>query len=62
MVGAGLDLGDGVELHRAVVACSHLGGKLLAPGRVDAFADDAERPVETDDDFFLCLTIRRYGS
>ncbi|CAI2934180.1 protein of unknown function [Aminobacter niigataensis] len=37
---------DGLE-----IAGDHLGGQLLAAGRVDAFADHAEGLVETDDDF-----------
>jgi hypothetical protein len=39
-------LDDGVE-----IADDHLGGQLLAAGRVDALTDDAEGLVEADDDF-----------
>ena len=49
-VGAGLDLGDRVALDAAEVAGLHLLGEQLAAGRVDALADDRERPVEADDD------------
>ena len=35
------------------VAGRHLGRELLAAGRVDALADDAERPVEADDDLLV---------
>ena len=38
---AGLDLGQRVGLDLAVVADRHLGGELLAAGRIDALADDA---------------------
>jgi hypothetical protein len=40
-----------VLLHRLEIAFDHLGSQLLAPCRVDAFADDAEWLVEADDDF-----------
>ena len=43
-VGAGLDLGQGVALDAAEVAGLHLLGQELAAGRVDALADDHERP------------------
>ena len=49
-VGAGLDLGEHVALDAAEVAGVHLLGQQLAAGRVDALADDHERPVEADDD------------
>ena len=49
-LGAGLDLGQDVALDAAEVAGLHLLGQGLAPGRVDALADDHERPVEADDD------------
>ncbi len=52
-VGAGLDLGDGVALDGREVAGGHLRGELLAAGRVDPLADDAERLVEADDDLLL---------
>ena len=45
-VRAGLDLGDRVALDPAEVAGLHLLGQELATGRVDALADDDERPVE----------------
>src|SRR6185295_5982870 len=46
----GLDLGQHVALDTAEVAGLHLLGEGLAPGRIDALADDHERPVEADDD------------
>src|SRR5262249_50759976 len=46
---AGFDLGDGVGADAAVVAGRHLGREQLAPGRVDALADEDERPLEADD-------------
>jgi hypothetical protein len=52
-VGAGRHLGQRVGLDRAVVARRHLGGQLLAAGRVDALADDAERAVEADGHLLL---------
>ena len=45
------DLGQRVGLDAAVVALRHLRRQQLAPGRVDALADDDERAVEADDDF-----------
>src|SRR3546814_1653751 len=42
---------DLVRLDAAEVAGGHLGGQQLAPGRVDALADDAEGLVEADDQF-----------
>ena len=49
-VGAGLHLGEGVDGHGRQVAAAQLLGERLAPGRVDALADDAERLVVADDD------------
>ena len=49
-VGAGRDLGEGVDGHRRQVAAAQLLGERLAPRRVDALADDAERLVVADDD------------
>ena len=49
-VRAGLDLGQRVALDPAEVAGLHLLGEQLPAGRVDALADDHERPVEADDD------------
>ena len=42
-------LGERVLLHRLEVAGHHFRRELLAPGRIDALADDGERPVEADD-------------
>ena len=39
-----------VALDAAEVAGAHLLGQQLATGRVDALADDDERPIEADDD------------
>ena len=50
-VGAGLDLGARIRLDAGEIAGRHLGGEDLAPGRIDALADDDERPIEADDDF-----------
>jgi hypothetical protein len=50
-VGAGLDLGPCIGFDPAEIARRHLGGEDLAAGRIDAFADDDERPVEADHDF-----------
>ena len=49
-VGAGRDLGEHVALDPAEVARLHLLGQCLAPGRVDALADDDERAVEAEHD------------
>ena len=49
-VRAGLDLGEHVALDPAEVAGLHLLGEQLPAGRVDALADDHERPVVADDD------------
>src|SRR3546814_17021468 len=50
-VRAGCDLGQAVGLDAAEVAGGHLGGEFLAPRRVDALADDAERLIEADHQF-----------
>ena len=50
-VGARLDLGARIGLDAGEVARRHFGGEDLAPGRIDALADDDERAVEADDDF-----------
>ena len=52
-VGAGLHLGDRIGLDRREIAGRHLRRQTLAPGRIDALANHAERPVEADDDFLL---------
>ena len=52
-MGTGLDLRDGVALDGAEVARGHLGGQLLAAGRVDALADDAKGAIEADHDFLF---------
>jgi hypothetical protein len=49
--GAGGDLFQRVLDHGVEIALHHFGGELLAAGRVDAFADDAEGLVEADDHF-----------
>ena len=49
-VRAGRDLRERIRLDAAEIAGRHLGGEQLAPGRVDALADDDERAVEADDD------------
>ena len=49
-VRAGGDLRQRVGLDAAEVARRHLRGEQLAPGGVDALADDDERPIEADDD------------
>ena len=49
-VGARGHLGQRIGNHAAVVVGQHFGRHDLAPGRVDAFADDDERPVEADHD------------
>ena len=49
-VGARRDLRLGVDDHRREVARAQLLGELLAPGRVDPLADDAERLLGADDD------------
>ena len=49
-VGAGLDLRGVSSCDRREVAALELLGELLAPGRVDALADDAERLVDADRD------------
>ena len=58
-VRAGLDLGERVALDPAEVAGLHLLGQQLAAGRVDALADDDERPVEADDDLARRRVDRR---
>ena len=58
----GLDLGDRVGDHRLEVAALHLLGQLLAAGRVDALADDHERPVEADHDLLRRPTSARSPS
>ena len=50
-LGAGRDLRSRVGLDAAVVADFHFRGQDFAPGRVDALADNRERPVETDFEF-----------
>ena len=56
------DLGQRVALDGREVAGRHLGRELLAPGRVDALADDAERPLEADDDGLRRRADRRSRS
>ena len=46
----GLHLGDGIPLDPTVVAFRHLRREHLAPGGIDALADDDERALEADDD------------
>jgi hypothetical protein len=43
-----------VGLDPAEVAGRHFLGKNLAPGGIDAFADDDKRTIEADDDFLAC--------
>ena len=50
-VRAGFDLRARIGLDAAEIAGAHLRGEELPPRRVDALADDDERPVEADDDF-----------
>src|SRR5690606_1399326 len=47
---ARLDLGDGVAFDRRIVAGLHLLGEPFPARRIDALSDDAERPLESDDD------------
>ncbi len=49
-VGARRDLRQGITLDAAEVAGQHLGLQLLAPGGVDALADDDKRFIRSDDD------------
>ena len=46
--GQALDLRDGICFDAAVVASRHFFGENFPAGRVDAFTDDDERPVESD--------------
>jgi hypothetical protein len=50
-VRTGGDLRERIGLDATEVAGGHFRGEQLAPGRVDAFADDDERAIEADDDF-----------
>jgi hypothetical protein len=50
-VGAGRDLRQGIRFDRREIAGRHLGRELLAAGRIDPLADDAERSLEADHDF-----------
>jgi hypothetical protein len=50
-VRAGFHLRERIGRHAREVASRHFGGEDLATGRIDALADDDERPVEADDDF-----------
>ena len=49
-VRAGLHLRARVGFDAAEIARGHFGGEQLAPGRIDALADDHERAIEADDD------------
>ena len=49
-VRAGFHLRARVGLDAAEIARGHFGGEELAPGRIDALADDHERAIKADDD------------
>ena len=55
-VRAGLDLRARIGFDAAEVAGRHFRGQNLAPGRIDALADDDEGPVEADHDLLRCGT------
>ena len=50
-VGTGRNLGQRIGDDAAVIVGQHLGRHDLAPGRVDALADDDKRAVKADHDF-----------
>ena len=54
-----LDLGERIGLDAAVITARHFCREHLAPGRIDALADDDERSIEADTHFLGGRTEQR---